>query len=241
MYGKTALKAYQKGPQYGKFNSLYGTGDHPSEGGSVVKGVSGPIHVMAGVESDIMKEHGTEGEYILMQKQGYNSFAEVPVNETTGYLQYGWRDLLKSGWDRITGSSAYEAMDAFAGGYLPGGMQPGEMGWREGMDRYISDPLQQFFNIGEYSDEAARNEQLEKMLGTQTESAIAGQQKMEGFIESNLQEQISQFGSQAEMLSTAGKRLDTKTTGVQAGIAGQYGGARDITQKTGLVVTSPVF
>ena len=232
MRDKTVYQAYQKGAQYGKF----GSGDHVSEGGSVVKGVSGPIHIMAGIEKDIMKEHGPEGEYILMQKQGYNSFDEVPANETTGYLQYGYWDRIKSGvsnaWDSFTGSSAYGAMDSVVGGILPGGMQPGEMGWREGMDKYISDPIQRQFEIGEYSEEAKRNVELEKMLGSQIGSAITGQDEMEGFIGDQLAEQKIQFGAKRQ-------QLDTQTTGLQTSM-GQYGGVRDQQKKTGLITdTTP--
>ena len=93
MYGKKALKVYQKGPQYGKFNSLYGTGDHPSEGGKIVDGVSGKIHIMGdesdgGIEKKIMEIHGPEGEYILAQRNGYSSLDEVPRDENTGYPKY---------------------------------------------------------------------------------------------------------------------------------------------------------
>jgi hypothetical protein len=239
MRGKTAYKAYERGSRYGKFNSLYGTGDHPSEGGKIVDGVDGKIHVMGGVESDIMKANPKEGEYILMQKKGYNSFAEVPVSED-GNRMYGHNFLHKitSGisntWDSITGSGAYGAMDAFVGGYLPGGMQPGEETWRGGMDKYFSDPLQQKFEIGEYSEEAKRNVSLEKMLGQQIGSAITGQGEMEGFIGEQLAEQKIQFGAKRG-------QLDIQTTGVQEGM-GQYAGARDIEKQTGLITdTSPAL
>jgi len=213
--GKTVHNAYQKGAQYGKF----GSGDHVSEGGSVVKGVSGPIHIMAGVESDIMKEHGPQGEYILMQKQGYNSFAEVPVNETTGYLQYGYWDDFKRG------------VKAWASPY-----QKAFGNW---WDEKVSDPFQQEFEIGEYSEEAKRNVELEKMLGSQIGSAITGQEEMEGFIGQQLGEQMTQFGIKRDMLSTAGEKLGTQTTGVQTSM-GQYAGARDIQKQTGLITdTSP--
>jgi len=225
MYGKTALKAYQKGPQYGKFNSLYGTGDHPSEGGSVVKGVSGPIHVMAGVESDIMKEHGPEGEYILMQKKGYNSFAEVPVSED-GNRMYGWmRD-----W-----SSKITERYARSGGKEPEG---------------IWDTAQLAFGWGEYSEEqldvAETERRLGDLLGTGFESLQKGTDKMlgtddeVGFIDKQLQEQLEQFGTRKEMLDTASGRLDTQTAGIQQSMK-QYGGTRDIQKKTGLVTGGPDF
>ena len=64
--GKPVLPAFQKGSPHGKFNSLYGTGDHPSEGGKIVDGVDGKIHIMGDdIEDAIMKIHPKEGEYIL--------------------------------------------------------------------------------------------------------------------------------------------------------------------------------
>ena len=236
MRGKTAYKAYQKGAQYGKF------GDHVSQGGKVVKGIDGPIHIEGGIESDIMKEHGPEGEYILMQKQGYESFAEVPVNETTGYKEYSWLSKkLDNAWNSITGSNTYQAMDSLVGGYLPGGMQPGDETWREGMDRVWSDPIQKKLGLGEHDPTYQRNEALEKMLGSQIGSAITGQGEMEGFIGQQLDEQMTQFGVKRDMLSTASGKLDTQTTGVQQSM-GQYGGARDQQKKTGLITdTSPAL
>ena len=225
--GKTAYKSYQKGSRYGKFNSLYGTGDHPSEGGKIVDGVDGKIHIMAGVESDIMKAHPKEGEYILMQKKGYDSFAEVPVSED-GYRRYGWRDALSNAW---------RGLDTLAGGYLPGGIAPQhtqDQTFGERFDQNIGDPLQQKLGIGEYSEEAKRNVELEKMLGSQIGAAITGQGEMEGFIGDQLAEQKIQFGAKRE-------QFDTQTTGVQEGM-GQYGGVRDQQTKTGLITdTSPAL
>ena len=225
--GKTAYKSYQKGSRYGKFNS----GDNAAEGGSVVKGVSGPIHIRGddgGIEKAIMKAQGAEGEYVLAQRNGYKSLDEVPPNETTGYLQYGWRDAL---------SSAYKGLDTLAGGYLPGGIAPQhtqDQTFGERFDQNIGDPLQQALNIGEYSDEAQRNVELEGMLGSQIGSAITGQGEMEGFIGEQLAEQKIQFGAKRE-------QFDTQTTGVQQGM-GQYAGARDIQKKTGLITdTSPAL
>lgn len=225
--GKTVHHAYEKGSRYGKFNSLYGTGDHPSEGGKIVDGVDGKIHIMAGVESDIMKAHPKEGEYILMQKKGYDSFAEVPVSED-GYRRYGWRDALSNAW---------RGLDTLAGGYLPGGIAPQhtqDQTFGERFDQNIGDPLQQALNIGEYSEEAKRNVELEKMLGSQIGSAITGQGEMEGFIGDQLAEQKIQFGAKRQ-------QFDTQTTGVQEGM-GQYAGARDVQKKTGLITdTSPAL
>jgi len=216
MRDKTVYQAYQKGAQYGKF------GDHVSQGGKVVKGIDGPIHIEGGVESDIMKEHGPEGEYILMQKQGYESFAEVPVNETTGYKEYSWLSKKLDKWTGGASTTAYNVMDTMAGGYLPGGVNPiHTQGLSSWWDEKVSDPLQKMFGIGEYSEEAKRNVQLEKMLGQQVGSAIAGQKEMEGFIDEQLGEQMTQF---------AGAQTD-----VQRGVSQQYGGVRDIEKKTGLI------
>jgi len=224
MRGKTAYKAYQKGAQYGKF----GSGDHAAEGGSVVKGVSGPIHIMAGVESDIMKEHGPQGEYILMQKKGYNSFDEVPVNEITGYLQYGIGDF-RPKW--AGGSGKAYTKDWWTGpNSAVGGIAQSydQVGGYSG----TFDMFQKQFGFGEYSEEAKRNVQLEKMLGSQIGSAITGQEEMEGFIGDQLAEQKIQFGAKKG-------QFDTQTTGVQQSM-GQYGGARDQQKKTGLITdTSP--
>ena len=221
MRDKTVYQAYQKGAQYGKF----GSGDHVSEGGSVVKGVSGPIHIMAGIEKDIMKEHGPEGEYILMQKKGYDSFAEVPANETTGYLQYGIGDFIPK-WAGGSGEAYTAEWWAGEGSFV------GE--FAESYDKYVGDPLQQKLGIGEYSEEAKRNVELEKMLGSQIGAAITGQGEMEGFIGDQLAEQKIQFGAKRE-------QFDTQTTGVQEGM-GQYGGVRDQQTKTGLITdTSPAL
>jgi len=233
MRGKTAYQAYEKGSRYGKFNSLYGTGDHPKEGGKIVEGVSGKIHIMGGsddgkfsrVEGDIMKANPKEGEYILAQRNGYRSLDEVPVDETTGYRKYSWLSK-KLGFVKAkkTKKSVFDIFDVFTADW-----------W----DKKVSDPLQQKFNIGEYSDEAKRNVELEKMLGSQIGSAITGQEEMEGFIGQQLAEQMTQFGIKKDMLSTASEKLGTQTTGVQQSM-GQYAGARDIQKQTGLITdTSP--
>ena len=232
MRGKTVYKAYQQGAQYGKF----GSGDNAAEGGSVVKGVSGPIHIMAGLESDIMKEHGPEGEYILMQQKGYNSFAEVPVNETTRYLQYGIGDFIPK-WAGGSGAAYTEdwltGPNSFAAGVSESYNQMGGYGG-------LYDMFQQQFGFGEYSEEAKRNVALEEMLGGQIGSAITGQGEMEGFIGQQLEEQMTQFGVKRDMLTTASGKLDTQTTGVQQSMK-QYGGTRDIQKKTGLVTGGPDF
>ena len=157
--GKTVHNAYQKGAQYGNF------GDHVSQGGKVVKGIDGPIHIEGGVESDIMKEHGPEGEYILMQKQGYESFAEVPVNETTGYKEYSWLSKKLDKWTGGASTTAYNVLDTMTGGYLPGGVNPiHTQGLGSWWDEKIADPFQRQFDIGEYSEEAKRNVELEKKI-----------------------------------------------------------------------------
>jgi len=69
-------------------DSLAGTGDHPAEGGKVVKGVSGDIHIMSGIESDIMKIHGPEGEHILAQRKG-GSIDNMRSDRNTGNKAYG--------------------------------------------------------------------------------------------------------------------------------------------------------
>ena len=73
---------------YDSSSTLAGTGDHPAEGGKVVKGISGNIHVMSGVESDIMKVHGPEGERILAQRQNKN-IDDIRTDRNTGYKAYG--------------------------------------------------------------------------------------------------------------------------------------------------------
>jgi len=216
MRDKTVYKAYQQGAQYGKF----GSGDHVSEGGSVVKGVSGPIHIMAGVESDIMKEHGPEGEYILAQKKGYTSFDEVPINDETGYKQYG---KIGDAWDWLAGPNSVvgKGWGALASvfGYTEEASKDPDMG--------IST-----FNMPGEAD--VRNRKLADILKTQVGSAISGQEEMSGFIDEQLAEQKIQFGAKRE-------QFDTQTTGVQQSM-GQYGGARDIQKKTGLITdTSPAL
>ena len=75
MRGNKAYQAYKSGAQYGKF------GDHKSKGGKVVKGVTGKIHIEGGVEKDIMKTHGPEGERILAARNNHASVFDSPVNE----------------------------------------------------------------------------------------------------------------------------------------------------------------
>ena len=219
MYGKTALKAYQKGPQYGKFNSLYGTGDHPSEGGKIVEGVEGKIHIQGGskdgkfsrVEGDIMKAHPKEGEYILAQRNGYSSLAEVPVSEE-GKRMYvsGLPTFGMPSWDRIQKA----------------------WGWGEYSEEAIAEEeietrLGDFLKTGFESLQKG----TDKMLGTDDEV---------GFIDKQLQEQLEEFGTRKEMLDTAAGRLDTQTAGIQQSMK-QYGGTRDIQKKTGLVTGGPDF
>jgi len=229
--GKPVLKAFQKGSPHGKFNSLYGTGDHPSEGGKIVDGVDGKIHIMGdnNIEDAIMKIHPEEGEYILMQRNGYNSFAEVPVSED-GNRKYSrfskW--LEKKQKKHLSNIS-----DRFYRGGAPESM------W---------DRVQLQMGWGEYSEEELTEADVEKRLGSFMETGFenlqAGTDKMVGeggFIQKQLSEQLEQFGIKKDMLTTAGQRLDTQTTGVQTSM-GQYAGARDQQKKTGLITdTSPAL
>ena len=228
--GKPVLKAFQKGSPHGKFNSLYGTGDHPSEGGKIVDGVDGKIHIMGdNIEDAIMKIHPEEGEYILMQRNGYNSFAEVPVSED-GNRKYSrfskW--LEKKQKKHLSNIS-----DRFYRGGAPESM------W---------DRVQLQMGWGEYSEEELTEADVEKRLGSFMETGFenlqAGTDKMVGeggFIQKQLSEQLEQFGIKKDMLTTAGQRLDTQTTGVQTSM-GQYAGARDIQKQTGLITdTSPAL
>ena len=227
--GKPVLKAFQKGSPHGKFNSLYGTGDHPSEGGKIVDGVDGKIHIMGdNIEDAIMKIHPEEGEYILMQRNGYNSFAEVPVSEDGNrkYSNRFSRWLRKKQKKHLSNIS-----DRFYRGGAPESM------W---------DRVQLQMGWGEYSEEELTEADVEKRLGSFMETGFenlqAGTDKMVGeggFIQKQLSEQLEQFGIKKDMLTTAGQRLDTQTTGVQTSM-GQYAGARDQQKKTGLITdTSP--
>ena len=227
MYGKTALKAYKQGPQHGKFNSLYGTGDHPSEGGKIVEGVSGKIHIRGdNVEDAIMKAHPKEGEYILAQRKGYSSPSEAPVDENTGYRKYGDDD--PDFWARAT-----ERQTRLHPGEAPEGT------WNT---------IQSLFGWGEYSEDELGQAEIERRLGTMLETGFeslqAGSDKMlgsEGFIQQQLGEQLLQLGEQSTMYDIQEKGLDIKedqlagqTTNVQRSMR-QYGGARDIQKKTGLI------
>ena len=85
---------------------LIGSGDHPSEGGKVVKGANNQdIHIQGGskdgrysrVESDIYnaisKQYGPdEAEFVLANRKGYSDLRDVPISETTGNRQYGFGD-----------------------------------------------------------------------------------------------------------------------------------------------------
>ena len=227
MYGKTALKAYKQGPQHGKFNSLYGTGDHPSEGGKIVEGVSGKIHIRGdNVEDAIMKAHPKEGEYILAQRKGYSSPSEAPVDENTGYRKYGDDD--PDFWARAT-----ERQTRLHPGEAPEGT------WNT---------IQSLFGWGEYSEDELGQAEIERRLGTMLETGFeslqAGSDRMlgsEGFIQQQLGEQLLQLGEQSTMYDIQEKGLDIKedqlagqTTNVQRSMR-QYGGARDIQKKTGLI------
>jgi hypothetical protein len=224
MRNKKAYKAYTDGAQYGKF----GSGDHKSEGGKVVKGITGKIHIKGGIETDIMKTHGPEGEFILAQRKGYPSLDAVPRNETTGYAQYG------DTWDWLFGENSAWQNNVFTGSGLGSGIA-NLFGYTEAAGKDLGMGISTF-NLPT-GDESKRRD-LGKMLGVQTKSAIAGQAEMEGFIDENLSEQLLQFGAKSEMLDTAEDRLGTQTTGVQRDMSKQYGGVRDMSAKTGLVGTS---
>lgn len=222
MIEKKAYKAYTDGAQYGKF------GDHKSKGGKVVEGVTGKIHIQGGVETDIMKTHGPEGEYILAQRNGYPSLDAVPRNETTGHNEY----FLRKARNWLFGENSVWQNNVFTGGGLGSGLAT-LFGYTEPAQK---DPDMgiSLFNLGpDYEEQRKRD--LGTMLGKQTESAIAAQERMEGFIDENLQEQLIQFGAKSEMLDTAEDRLGTQTTSVQRDISKQYGGVRDMSAKTGLV------
>jgi hypothetical protein len=207
MRGSKAYKAYTNGAQYGKF----GSGDHKSEGGKVVKGVTGKIHIQGGIETDIMKTHGANGEYILAQRKGYPSLSDVPRNEITGYAQYGDDD---NWWDKTTD-------------WL--------FGSESIADKYISDPLQKLFGVSADYDpdiiqEKEQKGQLKTMLGTSQENIIEGQKKTEEFIGDQLQQTLAGFGRQENV-------LDTKTTALQRGLGTQYQAGQNIQTKTGLITS----
>jgi len=215
---------YQKLSQHGEFYS----GDHKSEGGKVVKGINTPIHIQGGVESDIMKAHPKEGEYLLAQRKGYKSLDEVPKNNKTGYNQYGFFGDLGSSFMSAL-SSTGESFSAL---------------W-SGVDKYTSDLLQQKFEIGEYGTEAIRNKSLERLLGTSFTDLQKGTEKMlgdEGFIQSQLGEQLTQLDARGSMLDTAydsiGNQMDITSQNygrIQSGVGSQMDAMRNTTAKTNLV------
>ena len=211
MQNKKLYKAYQKQNQYGAF----GSGDHAAEGGKVVKGLTGPIHIKGGIESDIMKTHGAEGESILAQRKGYRSLEEAPINQETGYAQYGFGDLFSGkAWNK----------DWWYGSSSIG-------------DK-ASDWLQQKMGIGEYGEEFQKNKQLQEMLDSQFTQLLEGTQKMigeEGFITQGLQEQLGQLTSQSEILERQGETLKGGEIDIQRGVEGQMGKIRSAGAKTGLV------
>lgn len=174
---------------YDSSSTLAGTGDHPAEGGKIVKGVSGNIHVMSGVESDIMKVHGPEGERILAQRQN-RGIEDIRTDRNTGYKAYG-----------IFGDSEADKQ---------------------------ADTLEQMFQIG-VSD-----------IRTGTET-------MFDFMDTQLQQQLEQFGYQEDLLGIQRKgfgieqeRLDIKeeslvadTRNIRRGME-QYGGGGLQEVRTGL-------
>lgn len=181
-YKKSTWHAYAS-------DSLAGTGDHPAEGGKVVKGVSGNIHIMSGVETDIMKVHGPEGEHILAQRKGSSI------------------DNMRS--DRNTGNKAY-------GLFGP-------------------------------SDQEQQGNRLEEMFQISKSDIIAGTQTMFDFMDTQLQQQLQQFGYQEDLLGIQQQgygiqqeRLDlkeealgTETTNIRRSME-QYGGGGQTQVKTGL-------
>ena len=217
--GKPVLPAFQKGSPHGKFNSLYGTGDHPSEGGKIVDGVDGKIHIMGDdIEDAIMKIHPKEGEYILMQRNGYSSLAEVPVSED-GNRKY-------SRFSKWLEKKQKNYMDRMRRGGSPESM------W---------DRVQLQMGWGEYSEEELTEADVEKRLGSFMETGFenlqAGTDKMVGqggFIQEQLGEQLEQFGIRKDMLATAGEKTELQAVGVQQSME-QYGGVRDQQKQTGLI------
>ena len=209
-YNKKAWKAY----------TLRGTGDHPSEGGKVVQGVTGPIHVMSGIESDIMKVHGKEGERILSQRKGYGAPENSPVDSMSGYHKYG---------DDYTQAERHERLG-------------GSSGWWEGM--------QSRFGWGDYGDTEMMNAQLEGMFRGSYGNLMSGTEDMFAFMDTQLQQQLYQGGQQQEMLDidkrgldVQGQKLDIAEAGLDRNVmqtrdnmaqyAGGTGGSR-----TGLITGS---
>ena len=225
MRNKTAYQVYSQGSQHGEF----GSGDHKSEGGKVVAGVNGPIHIQGGIENDIMKTHGKQGEYILAQSKGYKSISEAPINKITGYPQYGLFDRVKDAYNKGKSmvSNAYDFYDSAHGGVLPGGVDP--MSGKETQDwwdKTFSDPLQETFGIGQYSEESKRNEQLKDLLGSQIGDVLSGSKKMlgqGGFIEKEKAQTMQKLDMKTDVVREgmdAGKVENLQT---KSNLIGQYG------------------
>lgn len=239
--GKTAYRAYSKGAQYGKF----GSGDHKSEGGKVVKGVTGKIHIQGGVETDIMKAHGPEGEHILAQRNGYASPDDAPKNKKTGYGQYGfWDDVkgvvLGSGPGQAATSDVGTTGGTGEGGFFTDAMQR-KYELEHGFGSWTPEMSEKFGNIAGFnqdrmwenmSSEDKQKWQLQEMMFSGMENIVGGTETMKGFLQENLQEQLGGYERQKD-------RLDTTTQDIQYSLMDQYQGASNVQTKTGLVGSDP--
>ena len=204
MRGNKAYQAYKSGAQYGKF------GDHKSKGGKVVKGVTGKIHIEGGVEKDIMKTHGPEGERILAARNNHASVFDSPVNEMTGYHEYNGKKLKK--W--LFGENSL---------------------WQSTKDFFdpASEFLQQTLKVSKDYDpdliaEREQKSQFKDMMETSKENIIAGQLKTEQFIGENLQRDLEGFGRQED-------RLDLGIQNVQSTMGDSTKAIRSAQTKTGLI------
>ena len=248
-----------------KDDSKYGRGyDNKNRGGEVVKGVTGDIHIEGGVESEIMKTHGPEGEHILARRNGYESFDDVPINPVTGNKEYHSKwyphtHMFDDAFDKVGdwfedtfgGASewmgdAYTTFDNLIGGWLPGGGDFGGVlnpeNWEEQwgiVDKYTSDMLQKAFKIGEYDPdvikEKERNKELRELLGEQTASAIEGSEQMAGFIQDKMQQDLKGLDLDLEGLGIDEQGLDQDTITVQRGMKNQAAQVQDAERATGLM------
>ena len=210
MRGNKAYQAYKSGAQYGKF------GDHKSKGGKVVKGVTGKIHIMGGVETDIMKTHGPEGERILAARNNHASVFDSPINEMTGYHEYGVDDFVPK-W--MGGSGKAYTSEWWTG--------PSSIGDQ------ISESLQKALKVSKDYDpdlisEREQKGQFKDMMETSKENIIAGQLKTEQFIGENLQRDLEGFGRQED-------RLDLGIQNVQSAMGDSTGAIRSAQTRTGLI------
>lgn len=210
--------AFVKSNRYGKFDNLYGTGDHPSEGGKVVKGVNGNIRIQAGLESDIMKANPEEGEYVLMQRKGYKSFNDVPVDDD-GLRSYGWWSDFK----KKTGSRLSRGADA---GYE----DPGA--W---------DTIQASFGWGEYSDDelsqAETDITLTDMLGTSMGNIESGTTNMMSFIDKQYAENLKMFDIEEQGFKAQAQKLDLAETDIQSNMGQSIQANQNAQIRSGMVGT----